>query len=67
MRTCKYIDRESLTKDALKEYLYDIYRTQIYILFRTHKQRELIREFKELDLEENLIKGEDKNEKKKII
>ena len=67
MRTCRYIDKESLTKDALKEYLYDVYRTQIYILFRAHKQRELIREFKELDLEENLIKGEDRNEKKKII
>lgn len=28
MRTCKYIDRESLIKEALKEYLYTIYENQ---------------------------------------
>lgn len=28
MRTCKYIDRESLIKEALKAYLYTIYKNQ---------------------------------------
>lgn len=28
MRTCRYIDKESLAKEALKEYLYTIYENQ---------------------------------------
>ena len=28
MRTCRYIDRKTLAKEALKEYLYTIYKNQ---------------------------------------
>lgn len=62
MRTCKYIDRESLIKEALKEYLYTIYENQT-IRNKFGKAK--------IDFKSRLVKGEDdlneKDEKFKII
>ena len=55
MRTCRYIDRESLIKEALKEYLYTIYETQSV----RNKYGKSKINFK------SILKGEDKNEKSK--
>jgi len=61
MRTCRYIDRESLIKEALKEYLYTIYKNQT-IRNKFGKTK--------IDFKSRLIKGEDdlneKDEKFKI-
>lgn len=57
MRTCKYIDRESLIKEALKEYLYTIYENQT-IRNKFGKAK--------IDFKSRLVKGEDDlNEKDK--
>ena len=57
MRTCKYIDRESLIKEALKEYLYTIYENQT-IRNKFGKTK--------IDFKSRLVKGEDDlNEKDK--
>ena len=55
MRTCRYIDRESLIKEVLKEYLYTIYETQN--VRNKYGKSEI--NFK------SILKGEDKNEKSK--
>jgi hypothetical protein len=61
MRTCKCIDREGLIKEALKEYLYTIYKNQT-IRNKFGKTK--------IDFKSRLIKGEDdlneKDEKFKI-
>ena len=61
MRTCKYIDREILVKEVLKEYLYTIYENQT-IRNKFGKTK--------IDFKSRLIKGEDdlneKDEKFKI-
>ena len=54
MRTCKYIDRESLIKEALKEYLYTIYENQTI----RNKFGKTKIDFK------SRLKGEDENEKR---
>lgn len=57
MRTCKYIDRESLIKEALKEYLYTIYKNQT-IRNKFGKSK--------INFKSRLVKGEDDlNEKDK--
>lgn len=57
MRTCKYIDRESLIKEALKEYLYTIYKNQT-IRNKFGKSK--------INFKTRLVKGEDDlNEKDK--
>lgn len=57
MRTCKYIDRESLIKEALKEYLYTIYENQT-IRNKFGKAK--------INFKSRLVKGEDDlNEKDK--
>jgi hypothetical protein len=62
MRTCKCIDRESLIKEALKEYLYTIYKNQT-IRNKFGKAK--------INFKSRLVKGEDdlneKDEKFKII
>ena len=62
MRTCKYIDRESLIKEALKEYLYTIYENQT-IRNKFGKAK--------INFKSRLVKGEDdlneKDEKFEII
>lgn len=61
MRTCRYIDKESLIKEALKEYLYTIYENQT-IRNKFGKAK--------INLKSRLVKGEDdlneKDEKFKI-
>lgn len=57
MRTCRYIDRETLAKEALKEYLYTIYKNQT-IRNKFGKAK--------INFKTRLIKGEDDlNEKDK--
>ena len=57
MRTCRYIDRESLIKEALKEYLYTIYENQT-IRNKFGKSK--------INFKSRLVKGEDDlNEKDK--
>lgn len=57
MRTCRYIDREILIKEALKEYLYTIYKNQT-IRNKFGKAK--------INFKTRLIKGEDDlNEKDK--
>jgi len=56
MRTCKYIDRESLIKEALKEYLYTIYENQT-IRNKFGKAK--------INFKSRLVKGDDLNEKDK--
>ena len=62
MRTCRYIDKESLIKEALKEYLYTIYENQT-IRNKFGKAK--------INFKSRLVKGEDdlneKDEKFKII
>ena len=50
MRTCRYIDRESLIKEALKEYLYTIYKNQT-IRNKFGKAK--------INFKSRLVKGED--------
>lgn len=61
MRTCRYIDKESLIKEALKEYLYTIYENQT-IRNKFGKAK--------INFKSRLVKGEDdlneKDEKFKI-
>mgnify|MGYP000985597834 CR=1 FL=1 len=57
MRTCRYIDRETLVKEALKEYLYTIYKNQT-IRNKFGKAK--------INFKTRLVKGEDDlNEKDK--
>lgn len=49
MRTCRCIDRESLAKEALKEYLYTIYKNQT-IRNKFGKAK--------IDFKSRLVKGE---------
>ena len=57
MKTCRYIDRESLIKEALKEYLYTIYENQT-IRNKFGKAK--------INFKSRLVKGEDDlNEKDK--
>ena len=59
MKTCRYIDKEKLCKDALKEYLYTIYKTQS-IRNKYGKSR--------INFESRIItEGEYENEKRKKI
>lgn len=59
MRTCRYIDRETLAKEALKEYLYTIYKNQT-IRNKFGKAK--------INFKSRLVKGEDDlNEKDKKI
>ena len=59
MRTCRYIDKEKLCKDMLKEYLYTIY-----------KKNEIRNEYGKarINFESRIItEGEYENEKRKSI